>query len=221
MRQVIILTEAIGQVLANAQPITQIEHGVGTNLITFVVRLNHGTLLIEVVSTHDILSLLRTARECSLVILDDTDLANLIPPIGVGNWRINIGADLIVYRLNIRATTCTCHSHVVRFMVQPRVSAGTKLQMARQIGIPRQIQTILRSLPLSLNQVVTAQQAISVPRLGHTHIAIVGQLRLAATRTLLRSDQDDTVGSLCTIDSCRGGILQHLHTLNVVRVQGA
>ena len=38
--------------------------------------------------------------------------------------------------------------------------------------------------------------------------------------TLLGGDEQHTVGTGCTIDGCRGGILQHLDTLDVIGVEG-
>ena len=91
------------------------------------------------------------------MVLDDTDLADLIPPIRVGNGCINIRANLIVGRLNVCTTTRTGHRHVVRLVVQPGICAGTELQMAGQIRVACQIQAVLRGLPLCLDQVIATQ----------------------------------------------------------------
>ena len=48
-------------------------------------------------------------------------------------------------------------------------------------------------------------------------LKVVGDLTVARS-TFLRCDQHDTISSLSTVDSCRGGIFEDLHGGNVVRI---
>jgi len=48
------------------------------------------------------------------------------------------------------------------------------------------------------------------------HGAVVGEFSVSAL-SFLRSDEHDTIGTLCTVDGCGGSILEHLDAHNVGR----
>ena len=55
---------------------------------------------------------------------------------------------------------------------------------------------------------------------GSRHIAIIRHLHLALLG-FLGGDDDNTIGTLRTVDGCRRGILQDVDSLNIVGVQVA
>ena len=74
------------------------------------------------------------------------------------------------------------------------------------------------SLPESLAPLLGVEHlhAAGIHRGGDAGVEVDTHL---AVLTLLRGDDDHTVGGARTVDRCRGGILQHLNRLNVVSVQ--
>ena len=150
------------------------------------------------------MSLLRTVAHRKIVLLDNARTCNLIEPIGITCTHCGILVEEHVHRQRVQ------HGVTV-FVVAP-------VEVVTQIVVVRIYTIVHRGLPEGTPPLAGVHRLnlVRIKRGSHTGIEVYLHFTLL---TFLRGNDNHTIGSTRTVDTGRGGILQHLNRLDIIAIQ--
>ena len=159
-------------------------------------------------------------RYREVVVLRETCARDFIEPVGIGESHGLLGIDV--------AIISTIDS-IVLILVGSRIPNGDwssrgRIQVDAVVGsISHRIESIVQGCLSHRSSILAGVHQLHLRLVGIELCSEVGRevnSHLATLLTFLGGDDDDTIRSTGTIDRSRSGILQNLHTLNIICIEG-
>ena len=162
------------------------------------------TLVLIIAQREERRALLRAIAQRYVVLLNQARAGSLLEPVGVSGRRGAGSVQILVQADAVQHGITLCVIAPVEVISQ---AVTVRIQAVVHVCTPQHLSVLLGIEHFHL---------VGVGLYGNAGVEV--NLNLAFL-TLLGGDDDHTVGSTRTVDTGRGGILQHLDALDVVTIQ--